>query len=290
MSSSAILLVNPSSGSYTLDRIRRAERGIQQRGLKTEVLFSQQRGDIEAMARESQLSSPEVVFVMGGDGTFNEAANGLVNSDVPLAFIPAGTTNVLARELRIPDHIEGAVDKALKGNKKKISLGKATRDGKVRYFIMMAGIGFDAATVYALNAKMKGIAGKGAYIMSGLKILMNYDPAPVSIQYEGTETTGYTVIVGNGSHYGGKFRVTPDASLFSPYFYVYVLKKRSKLSILKTALKLLNGSHIRSKDVSYFRTEALHIEGASHIQVDGDYLGILPVEITIEREGLTLLH
>jgi diacylglycerol kinase (ATP) len=290
VSSLAVLLANPTAGTFKEQDIQKIQDILKKRGLAVEVLLSQKRGEIETHAKRSLELSPEMVFVVGGDGTFNEAVNGLIHSDIPVAFIPSGTSNVVAKELDIPEKINWAVKNALGGEMHRISLGKITNDsGLLRYFIMMAGSGYDAETVYSVSNRLKKISGKGSFIISGIKVLRKYDPPPITVTAHGAESVGYTVIVGNGSCYAGKFRMTPDASLFSPYFYVYVIKKKTRFSIFKTIMKLLNTSHIRSKDISYFRTQSLSLEGSSHIQVDGDYLGRLPVDIEIERECLTIL-
>ena len=290
MSSLAVLLVNPAAGSFKEQNVQQVEDLLKKRGLAVEVLLSKERGEIETLAKGSLELSPEMVFVVGGDGTFNEAVNGLVHSEVPVSFIPSGTANVVAFELDIPGKINWAVKNALGGEMHRISLGKVTnKSGLLRYFIMMAGAGFDAETVYGISSKVKKISGKGSFIVSGVKVLHKYDPEPITIRTNGAESVGYTVIVGNGSCYAGKFKMTPDAALFSPYFYVYVIKNNSRFSIVKTIVKLLNTSHTRSKDVSYFRTQSLTLEGSSHIQVDGDYLGKLPVDIAIERECLNIM-
>ncbi|GBD99504.1 diacylglycerol kinase [bacterium BMS3Abin07] len=290
MSSLAVLLVNPVAGSYKKDNVRLAEEILKRKGLITEVLLSKEKGEIEDLARSSIGMSPEMVFVLGGDGTFNEAVNGLVNTEIPVAFIPTGTTNVLARELDIPNNVSMAVERAVSSGVHKISLGRVSDYSKnVRYFVMMAGIGFDAATVCSVNRRLKGLLGKGAYILSGLKVLKNYEPEPIVVRSDDVESVGYSVIVGNGSYYGGGFRITPDASLFSPYFYVFVLKNEKRISLIRTFAGLLTSTHLNYQYVSYFRTQTLHLQGTSHIHVDGDYLGKLPVDITVERDCLNLL-
>jgi YegS/Rv2252/BmrU family lipid kinase len=290
VSSLAVLLANPAAGAFKEQNIQQVEDLLKKKGLEVEVLLSKKRGEIETLAKGSLELSPEMVFVIGGDGTFNEAVNGLVHSEVPVSFIPSGTANVVAKELDIPGKINWAVKNALGGEMHRISLGKVTNNsGLLRYFIMMAGAGFDADTVYGISSKVKKISGKGSFIVSGAKVLHKYDPEPITVRTNGAESVGYTVIVGNGSCYAGKFKMTPDASLFSPYFYVYVIKKNTRFSVVKTIVKLFNTSHTRSKDVSYFRTQSLSLEGSSHIQVDGDYLGKLPVDIEIERECLNIL-
>ncbi|UCG78811.1 MAG: diacylglycerol kinase family lipid kinase [Nitrospirota bacterium] len=291
MSSSAVLLVNPISGTFNEKNIRIAEDILRKKDYDVEVFLSSKKGEIESLAKGSVEMSPDIVFVMGGDGTFNEAVNGLVHSEVPVAFIPSGTTNVLARELDIPLKVGRAVEMAVNGKVHRISLGKViTDDERIRYFILMAGAGYDAETVYSVSTSLKSVSGKAAYILNGLRVLSRYSPEPITIRTDGDEITGYTVIAGNSSCYGGRLKMTPDASLFSPYLYLYALRTPSRASIIGTLIGMFTGSHVRGKNVSYFRCRSIRLEGSSHVQVDGDHLCRLPIEIFVEKECLNIVN
>lgn len=288
MSSVAVLLVNPAAGLFSPERVKSVVGHLEKRGLRTEVFYSARRGELREIASSLGSLSPEMVFVLGGDGTFNEAANGLVHTDFPLAFIPMGTTNVLAEELHLPRDAGAAADRALEGAVRKISLGKVTwKDGTVRYFVMMAGAGFDASTVYGVSESLKGAIGKGAYLCSGARVCLERpEPFEVeSVQYRGV---AYAVVVGNGSKYGGRFSITPDASLFDPFFYVFILTSGTRSALMVAVAGILLGRHLPKGAITYFRTDRLSLLGNARLQTDGDRAGNLPVDISIEPDCLNI--
>ncbi|MCL4457798.1 MAG: diacylglycerol kinase family lipid kinase [Nitrospirae bacterium] len=296
-----ILIGNPIAGGGALKKIKRAVALLEGRGCNVNLMLTARKGDAEAFAREiTQQSavggqrSELLVIAAGGDGTYNETANGLVYSDIPMAILPLGTTSVLAKELKIPDGLENALDVALNGKIQTIHLGKITCTRHSlhvsRHFILMAGIGFDGDTVYSVNEKLKKISGKGAYIFSGIKTLFKYNPSRIILKMKtpNSELIGYAAIVGKASCYGGEFKITPDASLFEPYFYVFVTHNKRRLNLLKHIAEIAAGKHPHSKDISYFKTSEIEIDGNAHIQIDGDYLGMTPAKIEIKQNALRL--
>ncbi len=129
------LIVNPIAGNKALRSIKNIEDLLNKKASLT-TFITQKKGDAELFAKQisSQFSVPssQLIIVAGGDGTFNEVINGILSSKesaakkkiVPIAFIPLGTTNVLAKELNIPENVGKAVHLALTGTAKKISLGR----------------------------------------------------------------------------------------------------------------------------------------------------------------------
>ena len=114
-----------------------------------------------ALAREHVAQGADLIVVAGGDGTINEAAEGMVGSDVPLAILPGGTANVLAMETKLGGNLESVARRMGELKPRRISLGHLTCDGgKVsRYFLLMAGIGLDAHVVYKVRPGLKARRG-----------------------------------------------------------------------------------------------------------------------------------
>lgn len=290
VSSLAILLANPAAGSFSRSKMQAAAKLVRKRGFETEILLSSRRGEIEDLARTSLDGSPEMILVFGGDGTFNEAANGLVHSTVPVAFVPLGTANVLAKELKIPESLENAVTHALKARSRPISLGKVNSEGhNSHYFIMMAGAGFDADTVRKISPSLKERIGRGAYIVSGLGAFLHYDPPLIEVRTDGDSRQGYAVIVGNGGSYGGRFRVTPQASLFEPRFQVFILTASSRSSLLRTAVRVVGSLAPDRRDGEFLMSEEIELLGDAPLQTDGDYRGSIPARITVEPDCLHII-
>jgi len=322
-----VIIGNPVAGGGAREKIAKAFSILKASGYNAELKFTSQKGDAESFAREESARFDTLVIAAGGDGTYNEVANGLVNSNTPLAILPLGTTSVLARELGIPLNTDKALEVALDGRIEKVHLGRISwnpssfpfakevteRIEPARYFLLMAGIGYDGNAVYGVNEMLKKYSGKMAYILSGICSIFNYNPGPLmaranikdrdnieggrfrvhrqycSVTDDALHSIGYTIIVSKAACYGGDMKITPDASLASPFLYVFVGHKKGRLDIIRYLAAIIAGRTLTLKDISYFRTDEITIEGDSHIQLDGDYAGTTPVRIDIVRNALKLV-
>lgn len=293
MKSSIILICNPAAKSMSEAKIERARRLLEQKDCRVELLLTKQRGEAEQLAKDATKRAPSVIIAAGGDGTFNEVANGIAGAEIPMAILPLGTTNVLAKELGIPDNIEGALEVALNNTPKNVSLGKIAivRDSSPvsRYFILMAGIGFDGEAVFGINETFKKISGKGAYLYSGIKTLVRFVPDELTVTVDGKTYTAYSLIVGNASKYGGHFRVTPDVRLIDPILHVCLFKGGKRFDTFRYILGIVTGSHLKFADVEYLKAGQIAIKGRAHIQLDGDCFGMTPAEISIVPNALRLI-
>lgn len=294
MKSLIILINNPTARTSSFEKVRRAAAYLQKKGFETKVLFTDRKGHAEELAREAAGKKPGLIIAAGGDGTINEVMNGMVRSDTPLAILPLGTTNVLARELSIPDSVEGAMEAAIAGKIRTVCLGRieasSDRAAVVRHFCLMAGIGFDAKAVYDVNSSLKKVSGEGAYIMSGISNLIRYYPSELVLSVDGKQHTGFAAIVGNASRYGGNFKITPDADIFDPHFYLCIFKGRNRADLLRYAAGVIRGTHLKQKDVLYLKASQVSITGHAHIQIDGDHLGTTPAKITAVKDALKIVY
>lgn len=290
---SSFLICNPAALRASTGKIAGARAFLESKGFFAEVLLTEKIGHAELLARESLKKKPDLIIAAGGDGTVNEVMNGIAFSGTPLAILPMGTTNVLAKELGIPETVTGALERAVNGVSRKVSLGKIeTGEGVrsiARYFCLMAGIGFDGKAVHDVNASIKKISGKAAYILSGMKSLFSYAPGEIVIRTEKREFTCYSAIVGKSSKYGGNLKVTPDASLLDPFLYACIFRGRNRSDILRYFFGILRGTHLEYADVEYVKCSSLEVKGNVHIQIDGDYLGMTPARISAVKDALDLV-
>jgi diacylglycerol kinase (ATP) len=325
LSRNFVLIGNPIAGGGAIGMIRSAEAMLKNRGFAVETMLTSKRGDAESFARSVAQRPDTVVIAAGGDGTYNEVANGLVKSDTPLAILPLGTTSVLARELGIPLNTEKAVDIIIGGKTETVNMGKIiygpfVENNKTgdkphieRHFLLMAGIGIDADAVYGVNAKLKKFSGRAAYILSGLRVLLKYTAKPLEIEatirdrddvesgrfrahpgyvtLDGNRlrTTGYVAIISKSSCYGGNFTIAPDAELKKPFLYAYILHKKEKTEFLRLLAAVMSGRALSHKNISYFRAEEITVNGASRMQIDGDYAGNAPARIEVVKNALKLV-
>ncbi len=328
MKQTIFLIGNPAAGRNALMKINEAAAIIKNRGHDVQMLLTEKRGDAESFARqissESGVKSSELrndknlelithnskllVIAAGGDGTYNEMINGIACTDIPMAILPLGTTNVLAKELNIPDDIEGALNIALRGKTQKVCLGRITLIPEVRslktaensntrhsslvtrHFLLMAGIGYDGETVYGIKKGLKKYSGKGAYILSGLKTLLRWAPDKLTFTMDGKSCEGYSAIVCKTSKYAGNFRIAPDADIKNADFYAFIMHGKNRLDIFRYVSGIVMEKHLKFTDITYRKIENMEVKGKAHIQIDGDYFGMTPARIEIVPDALRLVY
>ncbi|MCG2709140.1 MAG: diacylglycerol kinase family lipid kinase [Thermodesulfovibrionales bacterium] len=332
MKQTIFLIGNPAAGRNALRKINEATAIIKNRGHDVEMLLTGKRGDAESFAR--QISSESgvqsirpvgrlefknnsslvtchsslLIIAAGGDGTYNEVINGIACTNIPMAILPLGTTNVLAKELNIPEDVEKAVDIALNGKIHTICLGKITSTpplppftkggqggGKhpsllTRHFLLMAGIGYDGETVYGIKKGLKKYSGKGAYILSGLKTLMRWAPDKLTFTMDGKSCEGYSAIICKTSKYAGNFRIAPDAHIKNADFYAFIMHGKNRLDIFRYVSGIVMEKHLKFTDITYRKIENMEVKGKAHVQIDGDYFGMTPAMIEIVPDALRLVY
>ncbi len=285
-----LLLVNSSASSVT-PRTRVVIRKALSADHDVEVAETNRRDHATSLARGAAHDGVDVVVVLGGDGTLNEAANGLAGSGTALATLPGGSTNVFARTLGLPnDPIEATsdlLDALARDSIRPVGLGSVNG----RYFLFHTGIGFDAAIVAQVEKRsgLKRYAGHALFIYAGIETTVaHYDRSKphFEVRYPDGSVVeeGYMTIVLNTNPYtylGNRpFNLAPDAG-FDRGLAVVSVKSMKVLPFLGIAASALaTGAHLRkSKHVDY-RTDVEHVEvianpdgGGMPFQVDGDYLG-----------------
>jgi YegS/Rv2252/BmrU family lipid kinase len=294
----ALLIVNPTAGGgrrvRELDKARKIFRDA---GIETELQNTAAAGEATHMARRAVEESRQLVIVCGGDGTVNEVVNGLACSQVPLAVLPAGTANVLAKELELPWNLPRAAKLIAHAPYRRIALGLAIPEkssGEPRYFLSVAGAGADGALVSAVRPEIKLKAGILAYWQEGLRQLTRYDFPLFRTQMAGNaiDIDASLVIVGRTKHYGGPFKITTEADLMQPEFELAFVTTRSAWRYIAYLPLIWAGKLRNARYVRFFKTNSLQCaykNGSQvQIQVDGEPAGRLPVEFRIVPDALTL--
>jgi diacylglycerol kinase family enzyme len=154
----------------------------------------------------------------------------------------------------------------------------------------MAGIGFDGKTVHDISAAVKKKSGKAAYILSGIKNLMDYSPNQLFYNIDGKEYAGFSSITCKASKYGGNFKITPDADLLDPFLYTCVFQGNKRSDLLRYVIKVMTGMLFDERDIIYLKSASVEVLGTAHIQIDGDYLGVTPAIITVEKDALHIIY
>jgi diacylglycerol kinase (ATP) len=294
----ALLIVNPTAGGgRRAGQLDEARRIFRENGIETELQLTTAPGEATVMARRAVSDAREMVVVCGGDGTVNEVVNGLACSQVPLAVLPAGTANVLAKELGLPWNLPRAAKRVAHAPYRRIALGLAIPEkssGEPRYFLSLAGAGADGALVSAVRPEIKLKAGILAYWQEGLRQLTRYDFPMFRTQMAGGAGAidASLVIVGRTKHYGGPFKITTEADLLQPEFELAFVTTRSAWRYLAYMPLIWLGKLRGARYVRFFKTSSLQCASNSasqvQIQVDGEPAGRLPVEFKIVPDALTL--
>lgn len=284
-----LLLVNPFSSSVTARTrvlIRKALAGDHE----VELVETARRNHATRLAQGAAAEGVDVVVVLGGDGTVNEAANGLAGTGTALGVLPGGSTNVFARSIGLPNDPIAATTRLLEamdaGSIERVGLGSANG----RYFCFHVGIGYDAALVEQVERRsgLKRWAGHPLFIYAGLTTFFrHYDRSKphFSVSYPDGDRVddGYFSVCCNTNPYtyvgNTPFDIAPDAHLDNGLAMVTVRSLRPDrfLAVMFKALRA-NGSLQQDRFVHYRPdVDELVVESLGNrpfpYQIDGDYLG-----------------
>src|ERR1700723_2000499 len=224
----ALLIHNPNAGSGGNARRRlidETRQFLSENGILSELAETTGPGHATEIAQKATRDGRELVIACGGDGTLNEVVNGLATAQnghrVPLALLPGGTANILAKELNLPWDIPGAAKKLIHGEVRDIALGLATpvnEPEKKRWFLSVAGAGPDGMIVYAVDLDLKARVGILAYWWQGAREVLRYKFPHFRVVAQGQSIDASLVIVGRTKNYGGPFKITTEADLFEDKF------------------------------------------------------------------------
>lgn len=244
-------------------------------------------GDATSLAKQAEEQGYDFLLVSGGDGTINEAMNGLVGSSTVLGILPSGTGNSLAREVGLPINPWKAIDVLRKGKIHEVYLGVA--NGK--YFGLMVGIGFDAEAVHHVSYSLKRIFGRLSYVLSGIRSLFWYHFPVFKVLVDGQELEATTVVICKARYYASSFQLAPKASLQSPTFQVFIYNGKGFWDYVQLCFSVMVNRHIRIKNVVMMDAKEVTIKPCRGIsaQMDGEALPKVPRSIRIAQKQVKVL-
>jgi diacylglycerol kinase family enzyme len=258
------------------------------------VVPTRGRGTAGVIAREHITLGADLVIVAGGDGTINEAAEGMLHSGVPLAILPGGTANVLAKEIKLGTRIERAAARLEECLPRRISVGHLTSDGGrvSRHFLLMAGIGFDAYVVHHVDGELKSRTGKFAYWVAGMRLL-GRRLEEFHADIGGEKRPCSFALVSKVRNYGGDFEIARSVRLSDDQFEVVLFEGHHMARYLSHFAGMMLNRLSTMKGVAVLRADSISLSDPQdrcvYVQIDGEFAGRLPAEIRIVPDALTLL-
>jgi len=261
-----LLVVNPSSGQGRgLRWLARVRRLLAAEPVELEVLVTQRAGEArERVARG--VAGLDGVWGIGGDGTLHELLGGLAGGDVPLSVLPAGTGNVVARELGIPRSFAGAFALAWAGAPRRVDLGLL--NGAPFLFVVSAG--FDAAVVHDVASRRRGTMRLWHYVPAVWRCRRAEEPR-LRVIADGEVLGGAAwVAVLNSSRYAGGFRLCPGARMDDGALDLLLLRDPVGPRALAVVRRALAGRFTEIPDALRRTVREVRLEGVAVAQVDGD--------------------
>ena len=291
----AAIIYNPVARglSRRLHLLQRTTALLARQGIEATLIQTEGPGTAGAQTRQVIEAGCDLIIAAGGDGTINEVANGMLFSSVPLAILPGGTANVLARETRIPINLERAAMQISNLHPCRIAVG-GVRIGHSdrRCFLAMAGVGLDAAIVANLNYGLKAATGKFAYYVAGFGHL--FRPAPeFEVTVDGKRFEGGFALISRVRNYGGDLEIARGASLLRDDFEIVLFRGTVRVRYLPYLFGVMLRRVHRMKGCTVVHGRSVVCKQACdtqvYVQIDGELAGALPISAEILPDALTLL-
>ena len=268
------------------------------------VFFTEKKMDAADIAVKGISGGFRKIMTMGGDGTLNEVVNGVFTqsvcdpTDIIIAMIPVGTGNDWGKMFGIPSDYEQAIKIIKETNLFLHDIGVVDfyngKESARRYFLNIAGLGFDSVVVKRTNAhKDKGRSGKTIYLLNLLLSLIGYKSTRAEINVDGQKISNniFTVSIGNGKYSGGGMKQTPFAIPDDGLLDVTVIGDMSKPEIIWNLSLLYNGKILEHPKIKGFKGKNIKItsEETVFVEVDGESLGHTPIEFNIIPKSIRIV-
>lgn len=289
MKTSILFIVNPISGTKKVEDFERIVcRNLDNDRFDIYFQYTDYKGHACQIAQTAVTNGVNVIAAVGGDGTINEVASQVVNSQSAFAVVPKGSGNGLAYHLHIPVNIKKSLQ--IINALQIVPIDTCKING--RYFFSIAGIGFDAKVAFDFNND--GQRGFQNYLKHILKNYFEYDTAQYILQYDGEqmEADAFFITFANSSQWGYNVKIAPQASIQDGKLDVCICQRPNLIKLVNVDLPYLLSNHInKSSLVHYLQCEKLKVipknGQQTYLHIDGDSAGIVDfVEIEMQPQSL----
>jgi diacylglycerol kinase (ATP) len=295
----ARLIYNPTAGPRDVRRaLSHARSFLRRHGWSVELQLTEKPGDALALARAAAQAGCDVAIAAGGDGTVNEAVNGLVGTQTALGVLPVGTGNMWAKQLGVPTYTltnplrlyEAAAGLA-EGTIRSVDVGQVNN----RYFLCWAGIGLDAQVTTEMEPRQRRTKRLGAlpYAIAAILVARDFKGVRTRVSLDSSTVRGRTllILVSNIKQYAGVLSVAREARMDDGLLDVFVFKGLGFTYAVRHLLKLVSQRYLQDPQVIHRQVRHIEVqtEWAIPVQVDGDPIGTTPVTLKVVPLALRVL-
>ena len=303
-----MVICNPVSGSGKGPSLLTVLRRLFDReGVRYACEFSGRRGDPARLARSAALLGCSAIVSIGGDGTFFEVVNGVMepdaakaNPELAVSLLQAGRGSDFGRSAGVPSDVEAACHRILQGRTQLTDLGHVTYTTmsggeRSRYFANAAGLGFDGEVTVRANSAPRVLGGGTVpYLTSLFATLGTYRNKQATVQVDQDEewhARVNSVVVANGQFFGGGMKIAPEASLSDGLFDIVVAGDLGKLDLVRLVPRVYVGTHVTHPKMRVLQGREVRVNSPDRmlLQADGEVLGKAPATFRIVPGALRLI-
>jgi len=295
----AHLIHNPVAGPRDARRaLKRICSYLGHRGWSVELQTTEKPGDAVVLARRAAQAGCDVVIVAGGDGTINEAVNGLAGTKTALAVLPVGTGNMWAKQLGIPTYtlanplrLREAAAGLAEGHIHLIDLGQVNG----RYFLCWAGIGLDAQVTAKVEPRQRHTKRLGAlpYVIAAVLVMRDFQGVRTRVWLDGSVVRGHTllILVSNIQQYVGILPLAREARLDDGLLDVFIFKGLGFPYVVRHLLRIISQRYLQDPQIVHRQARHIEVwtEWATPVHADGDPIGTTPVRLKVVPRTLRVL-
>jgi diacylglycerol kinase (ATP) len=296
------VIVNPVAGAYSTRRKWPIISKLLERiGLSFDFEYTEGIGHAIELARLAASDGYRYLVAVGGDGTVNEVANGILHStnasSTALGIVSTGTGSDFVRSVGIPRDYATACSTLTSSGRLSIDVGVVEYQSRGqtlrRFFINAAGVGFDAAVVEKTERLPKYFGGTIPYLAGVVRTLFSYKNKPVVVNVENELESGrvLNVAVANGGYLGGGMHIAPQAELCDSLLDVVIVGDMGKFELLKELPTVYKGTHINHPKVRMKKATHITVESPERMLVyaDGELLGECPASFWVMPAALSIV-
>lgn len=301
-----LVIVNPNAGNKKGSKDwARISSLLKNNGIAFTPFFTECRRHAIDITIDGIAKGFRKIIAVGGDGTMNEVVNGVFtqthcpSTDIFLGMITVGTGNDWGKMFGIPPDYEDAIKVIAEGSTRLQDAGIVTYyrgiSRESRYFINIAGIGFDAVVVKRTNLQRdRGRKGKTIYLLNLLRSLVFYRHTVTSVAIDGNiiKDAVFTISIGIGRFSGGGMMQTPKAIPDDGLFDITIIRKIGKGEVIKSLKMLYNGTILNHPKITGHMGREILIDSDPliHLEADGESLGHSPIELKILPRSVNVFY